>query len=640
MTSHVAHTTMLLAVLLALSACGGGGGGSASSPAPKTYSVGVTVTGLQGTGLVLHNGSDTVTVGSTGSATFTTALATGAAYSVTVATQPSSPTQSCTVTSGQGTVASSNVMVSVACTAAYTISASVTGLKGSGLVLHNGSDSLSVTANGTVTFATALATGATYNVTVATAPSNPTENCSAAAGQGTVASSNVTVSVSCIPPPTLSIAEYSLPTAYSDLVLGNDGNLWVLSTVSSTLPSPSILNHVALDGTYQSFPLTGTSVQPSSQLFAGPSSDLWFQSQTVTAHVNIVATANNAIGNTSVLFQDRAYLRLIDAAGAWYTDTGGFQHVTTADTLLTSTPYTHDIAGTALGRDGNVWFTSQSGNLVGYITPSSPVGVITTFALPSAGSLPGAIALGADGNMWFIEGTQDALRIGTVTPAGAITEYTVTNAIGYVLGPSIALGADGNMWFSVLDSEVGNITPSGTITISTTPTAHSWPQSLIAGPDGNQWFVEPNNLAPSGKIGAISHLSITAPTNDNFASAATLANSNSPGFLFTNNFTATAEVGEPSNAGYAPTRTLWWQWTAPASGNLTIGTHGSTCLTAIGIYTGTSLASLTAVTTVANPTGNGLTSVTTAVQQGVTYDIVVDGINNTKGLVLLDWRLQ
>jgi hypothetical protein len=98
-----------------LAACGGGGGSAA--PMITTYTIGGTVTGLDGSGLTLQNnvGND-LAVSASGAFTFTAPLSGGAGYAVTVATQPVSPTQNCTVMSGSGTVSSANVTnVVVAC---------------------------------------------------------------------------------------------------------------------------------------------------------------------------------------------------------------------------------------------------------------------------------------------------------------------------------------------------------------------------------------------------------------------------------------------------------------------------------------------------------------------------------------------
>lgn len=72
-------------------------------PVPGLFSVGGTVTGLRGSGLVLQNNlADDLPIDTDGPFTFATRLPNGAAYSVRVATQPTAPAQVCTVTQGAG----------------------------------------------------------------------------------------------------------------------------------------------------------------------------------------------------------------------------------------------------------------------------------------------------------------------------------------------------------------------------------------------------------------------------------------------------------------------------------------------------------------------------------------------------------
>jgi len=82
------------------------------------FTVGGTVTGLAAVGLVLQNdGGDNLTVSANGSFAFATPLSSGSAYSVTVLSDPASPSQNCVVTAGAGTVGSANVTtVVVTCT--------------------------------------------------------------------------------------------------------------------------------------------------------------------------------------------------------------------------------------------------------------------------------------------------------------------------------------------------------------------------------------------------------------------------------------------------------------------------------------------------------------------------------------------
>ena len=89
--------------------------GGTATPA-ATYSIGGTVSGLSGTVVLQNNGGNDLSLSSNGPFTFSTLLADGAAYSVTVKTNPSG--QTCTASNASGTVASANVTtIAVACTA-------------------------------------------------------------------------------------------------------------------------------------------------------------------------------------------------------------------------------------------------------------------------------------------------------------------------------------------------------------------------------------------------------------------------------------------------------------------------------------------------------------------------------------------
>jgi hypothetical protein len=112
---------------------------------------------------------------------------------VTVVADPGSPiAQHCTVTSGNGTVSNSPITnVTVSCTTrTFTIGGTVTGVISGGPVLQdNGGDNLAITGNGSFTFATPIASGQPYAVTVV---SNPIGRaCFVTNGSGTVGASNI-----------------------------------------------------------------------------------------------------------------------------------------------------------------------------------------------------------------------------------------------------------------------------------------------------------------------------------------------------------------------------------------------------------------------------------------------------------------
>jgi len=84
-------------------------------------------------------------------------------------------------------------------TGTYTVSATVTGLTGQGLVLElNGGQDQAVSADGTVTFPSALTTGAPYTVTVSSQPAARREICGVTNGFGTIGQASVTnVAIDC-----------------------------------------------------------------------------------------------------------------------------------------------------------------------------------------------------------------------------------------------------------------------------------------------------------------------------------------------------------------------------------------------------------------------------------------------------------
>lgn len=129
---------------------------------------------------------------------------------------------------------------------------------------------------------------------------------------------------------------------------------------------------------------------------------------------------------------------------------------------------------------------------------------------------------------------------------------------------------------------------------------------------------------------------VPAPANDAFAAAADLASV----FSATINATstgATAEAGEPSHAGSLPRGSVWWRWTAPFAGTLTLDTAGSAIDTRLAMYSGSSVSSLTLVAS--NDDGApGLTSsrMVVPVVAGTSYAVVIDGFAGALGAVRLN----
>jgi streptogramin lyase len=229
----------------------------------------------------------------------------------------------------------------------------------------------------------------------------------------------------------------------------------------------------------------------------------------------------------------------------------------------------------ALGADGNLWFSEELGNRIGRITPA---GVITEFTVGlSPGANPGGIVAGPDGSLWFVERVGN--RIGRITTAGVITEFSAGISPG-AIPVSIATGSDGNLWFvENTGNRVGRITTAGVVTeFSAGISAGAGLSNIAAGPDGNLWFTEGNGnrVAKITTAGVVTEFSagITAASNPNGLAAGpdgnlwfTELNGNRIGRITTaggvTEFSAGITPGSsPRNIAPGPDGNLWFTETA------------------------------------------------------------------------------
>ena len=158
-----------------------------------TYTVGGTVTGLDGTLVLTNNGADALTVTADGAFFFQTALAAGASYDVAVQTQPAG--QVCTVQNPTGTGRTNTVAV-VCATTTYAIGGTLAGLSGTLVLQNNLTDDLTLTTDGAFVFATAVADGSRYSVSVLTQPAGQVCTVDNAEGDATADVSDVVVTCS------------------------------------------------------------------------------------------------------------------------------------------------------------------------------------------------------------------------------------------------------------------------------------------------------------------------------------------------------------------------------------------------------------------------------------------------------------
>jgi len=186
-------------------------------------------------------------------------------------------------------------------------------------------------------------------------------------------------------------------------------------------------------------------------------------------------------------------------------------------------------------------------------------------------------------------------------------------------------------------------------------------QLMLAGPAGAQCVIQTSsNLVTWGPLmtNTFSPIGLLAIDDSNAvgqdrrfyravsASGGTTNNSND---LFANRFqipsaggtvtgsnvTATKEAGEPNHGNATGGKSVWWTWTAPSSGLVSISLDGSSFDTTLGVYQGTSVASLVSV---AQDDEGGAASASRVIfpaTAGVTYQIAVDGYFGASGTINL-----
>jgi hypothetical protein len=323
-----------------------------SSNTPTANSVGGTVTGLTGTVTLLNNGVNSSPISTDGLFTFSTPVAEGSTYSVTVGTQPTN--QTCTVANGSGTMGAANVTnVTVTCANnTYSVGGNVTGITGPLELQNNSGNPTTVSANGPFTFSTLLTQGSPYNVTVSVPPTG--QICTVTNGSGTIGSSNVTnVGVNCTTPQptTLSVTANGI-IPYTGSTLSQ--NLTVTNTGANTAYNVKAVLPVAWTGVTQNFSNCAT-------IAAGGTCTLSFTSTTpYIAQGSIPITGDNIstpLPTTALAFSVGGYLvwSVDPAAPASPTSV---QVIDTAD--LSSSPEPWGGYGTAVGSSAQSFTNGSS----------------------------------------------------------------------------------------------------------------------------------------------------------------------------------------------------------------------------------------------------------------------------------------
>jgi hypothetical protein len=156
---------------------------------------------------------------------------------------------------------------------------------------------------------------------------------------------------------------------------------------------------------------------------------------------------------------------------------------------------------------------------------------------------------------------------------------------------------------------------------------------------GRRLTITENDIRTVDLIGYSVVFDPARPSNDGFANAAVVAGAS--GSAQGNSTWATREAGEPpTQAGFTGDKSVWFAWTAPATGTATFDTEGSSYDTTLGVYTGSSVGTLTACSGCQNDdvqSGTRSSRVSFDTTAGTVYYIDVDGYNGSYGSVKLNW---
>lgn len=213
----------------------------------RIYSVGGSISGLRASGLVLSNGSATLSLASGATSfSFSAKKSTGETYSVAIQSNPTG--QTCNLSNSVGTVGSQSISdISILCSdSTGVLSGTVSGLTSSGLILKNGTDEVAVgSGQSTFQFGSQISNGVIYSVTIKNQPIGKT--CSIGNSSGAMSPAGVNnIQVTC------AINSYTLGGAVSGLItsglkLRNGSEVL---TVSSSETTFTLNTPIAYGGSY------------------------------------------------------------------------------------------------------------------------------------------------------------------------------------------------------------------------------------------------------------------------------------------------------------------------------------------------------------------------------------------------------
>jgi|SRR5579864_2867869 len=228
------------------------------------------------------------------------------------------------------------------------------------------------------------------------------------------------------------VVQHPIPSgdvaSYDGLALGPDGNVW--------LAENKHVARITTAGVVTEYSYTsGDTSNSFGSVAAGPDGNVW-ATEYPTSKVDKIIPSTGVMTSFTLTCNPTG---IVSAAGAlWVLCGGNLLQVTTAGAVTTyynafSTPGSGE--NIAVGPDGNPWFTTNGGGLIGEFNPSNAT--MTFYYPPTNYSTDYALTAGPDGNVWTVDTSHTVdvyiLNVISATPAsmtfpgtGQTQAFTVT----------------------------------------------------------------------------------------------------------------------------------------------------------------------------------------------------------------------
>lgn len=281
-------------------------------------------------------------------------------------------------------------------------------------------------------------------------------------------------------PAVLQVVEYpmleklDIPTA---IAVSRTGTVWVTIDSSDAIA-------IIEDGKLRRFSKGSRNVEPLG-IGIDSAGNAWIADAPAVAIKRVTAT-----GEVSGVPLDTPIARLARLAVApddavWFAESTAYSITRLKDGQLNRhefPPQRGGPFGVAVGADGMVWATMQSGNLLLRLAPN---GQIAEYEVPTRASSPTDIAVDAQGRAWFLEFRGN--KVGMLEN-GQITEYEVPTPSAGLSGITVA--PDGTVWFGMLRAHALGRIRDGKVEVLPFPRPEARPFTLAADAQGNIWYAD------------------------------------------------------------------------------------------------------------------------------------------------------